>query len=178
MADISPLYTVIQGTADTGAKLSQEELSKTINFCLSAFDAHDKDKHQEVIKKMEQQKFIAGAAVATHDDIANEKRIQEKSEMDPEGLSEDELKILKTIRARQMLRTEDTMSIDNFSNDNINGYSPVLKRGELTLVKMDKARLVPKMQQINGLDFGQDHAHDIGAKTVEGVHVKTASVGA
>ena len=148
---------VIQGTADSGGKLSQDELSKTVDFCLNAFEAHGHDKHQEVIKKMEQQKFINGAAVATHDDAQNEKRIQEKSTVDPEGLSEDELRILKTIRARQMLRTEDTMSIDNFSSDNINGYKPLLKTGHLTLVKTDAARAEPKMRQVNGLDFGQDY---------------------
>ena len=130
---------------------------------------------------MEQQKMINGAAIASHDDKANEKRIQEKERVDPEGLSEDELRILKTIRARQMLRSEDTMSIDNFSQDNINGWAPLLKRGSLTLVKTDKPREEMALgkktgfetrdfkeeeqpAQTGGFDFGDAHYDAVDAE--------------
>ena len=89
-----------------------------------------------------------GAEVATHSDTANENRIQEKSRMDPEGLSEDELRILKTIRARQMLRTEDSMSIDSFTSDSLNGYSPLVQTGKLTLVKAGP-RAEPKIPKMD-----------------------------
>lgn len=45
------------------------------------------------------------------------------------------MRILNTIRARQMLRREDTLNIENFSNDALHGYLPVLKRGTLGLLK-------------------------------------------
>jgi hypothetical protein len=61
-----------------------------------------------------------------------------------EQLSEDELKVLKSIRARQMLRTEDTINIDNFSADAIDGMVPVLKRGELGLVKREEDVVLKK----------------------------------
>ena len=150
--------------------MTQEELSNTVDFCLNAFEAHGSDKHQEVVKKLEQQKLTNGAAIATHDDPQNEKRIQQKSMVDPEGLSEDEMRILKTIRARQMMRTEDTMSIDNFSSDNINGFKPFLKTGYLALVKSDEPTPVPTLNQTNGLDWGDGQA--IRAR------MQTASVGA
>ena len=62
--------------------------------------------------------------------------IQEKAAVDPEGLSPDELRILNTIRARQMLRREDTLSINSFSNDAINGLVPVVKTGSLGLQRV------------------------------------------
>lgn len=160
---------IIQGTADIGGKLTQNELSDTVDFCLNAFQNTDVAKHQEVAKKMEEQKFIAGAAVASHDDTQDEKRIQDKAIVDPEGLSEEELKILKTIRARQMLRWEDTISIDNFSSDNINGYTPFLKTGKLTLLNTGNIVHDMKIPQPVGLDFGADHVKKAA---------KTATVGA
>ena len=78
--------------------------------------------------------------------------------MDPEGLSEDELRILKTIQARQMLRTQDTVSLDDFSSDNINGYSASLKTGHLTLVKNEVKRDESQMKS-----SGFDHVGYHGA---------------
>lgn len=55
------------------------------------------------------------------------------------SLSGDELRILHSIRARQMLRTEDTLNLDNFGKDAIDGMVPRLKQGSLTLVKVDES---------------------------------------
>ena len=88
------------------------------------------------MKKMETAMLVenveAPANLAT---TKTDAEIEKKAKVDPEGLSEDELKILNTIRARQMLRREDTLSIDNFSNDAIHGLVPVVKRGSLGLMK-------------------------------------------
>ena len=88
------------------------------------------------MKKMETamlvENVVAPADLAT---TKTDAEIEKKAKVDPEGLSEDELKILNTIRARQMLRREDTLSIDNFSNDAIHGLVPVVKRGSLGLMK-------------------------------------------
>ncbi len=77
----------------------------------------------------------AAQAPTTDAEATAEAKVERKALVDPEGLSPDELKILNTIRARQMLRREDTLSIDNFSNDAIHGYSPVVMRGSLGLHK-------------------------------------------
>ena len=69
-----------------------------------------------------------------------EARIEKKAEMDPEGLSPEELRILHTIRARQMMRMEDGMHIDNFGIDAIHGYVPLVKRGSLSLLKSASRR--------------------------------------
>lgn len=117
-------------------KLSQEELNNTVDFCLNAFDHHAPEKHAAVLKKMETAVLNNGDEVpAALTNTETETKVEKKAIVDPEGLSPDELKILNSIRARQMLRAEDTMSIDSFSSDVINGYAPRVKRGSLGLLK-------------------------------------------
>lgn len=51
------------------------------------------------------------------------------------SMSPQELHIMNTIRAREMLRTEDTINIDTFSCDTIDGLTVNLQQGHLGLVK-------------------------------------------
>lgn len=116
--------TVIQGTADTNtAKLSKGEIADTLDFCLNAFQPTDPTVRNAVLEKV---------------DGSN------KSDDSKEQLSDNELKVLKSIRARQMLRTEDTINIDNFSVDAIDGMVPVLNRGALGLVKREDEVVLKK----------------------------------
>ena len=125
-------------------KLSQEEVSKTVDFCLNAFEQHAPEKHEAVLKKMETAMLASNAeAPADLSTTKTEAEVEKKAIVDPEGLSPDELRILNTIRARQMLRREDTLSINSFSNDAINGWVPLVKRGSLGLQKAG-ARSGPK----------------------------------
>ena len=125
-------------------KLSQEELNNTVDFCLNAFDQHAPEKHAAVLKKMETAVLNNGDEVpAALSNTKTESKVEQKAIVDPEGLSPDEMKILKSIRARQMLRAEDTMSIDSFSSDAIDGWAPRVKRGSLGLSKAG-ARFIPK----------------------------------
>lgn len=139
-----------------GGKLSQEELSKTVDFCLHAFEHQDPAKREALLQKLETSTIQTGVeASATPADAAKEASIQEKAEVDPEGLSPDELRILKTIRARQMLRTEDAMNIDNFATDAIDGYAPMIKRGALTLMHVGP-RAAPKWRSKMDMAHGND----------------------
>ena len=67
-----------------------------------------------------------------------QKKIKDKAEVDPEALSPEELNILNTIRAREMMDMRGQLNIDSFGTDSINGYSPLLKTGTLTLVDVNK----------------------------------------
>lgn len=117
-------------------KLSQEEVSKTVDFCLNAFQQHAPEKHEAVLKKMETAMLANNAeAPAALSTDKTDAQVEEKANLDPEGLSPDELRILNTIRARKMLRREDTLSIDSFTNGAINGWVPVVNRGSLGLQK-------------------------------------------
>lgn len=50
-------------------------------------------------------------------------------------LTDNEKRTLKTIQARQIIRSEDTMNIENFSIDVVDGMVPNLKRGALGLAR-------------------------------------------
>ena len=124
------MSAVIQGTADVGGKLSQREVSNTVDFCLNAFQHHDVEKTQEVQKKIEATEANNAATAET------EVRVQEKASANPEGLTDEEMNILKTIRAREMLNLEEQLNIDSFGTDAINGFAPLVMRGNLSLVKV------------------------------------------
>ncbi|KAL3476354.1 FAD/NAD(P)-binding domain-containing protein [Aspergillus californicus] len=115
---------IIQGMADADVsnRLTQSEVSKTVDFCLNAFKPVDEEKRRAVFAKMKD------------------------GETDLESLSEDELRILDTIRARQLLRTGDGLNIDNFSRDAIDGMVPRLKQGSLTLVKLEESDVEPELE--------------------------------
>ena len=81
-----------------------------------------------VLQKM--RSIVDGAS-----DEGVDESLQKKLEAMKETLSGEEQRVMDYIRARQVLRTEDTMHIDNFSTDVINGLAPDLRRGKLTLVK-------------------------------------------
>lgn len=128
---------IIQGTADVAGKLSQDELNSTLDFCLNAFEGHDPEQQKAVMQKMKTTEVLkgVGAAPGPAPTKAEEEEINKKAEVDPEGLTPEELKILHTIRARQMMRMQDIMHIDNFGIDAIDGYVPLIKRGYLSLIK-------------------------------------------
>ena len=122
-------FIVIQGTADAdvSGKLTHEEVVKTVEFCLHAFEATSPEERQKVLEKVA---TINGASSTIPDDKAN-----------LEKLTEDELKILNHIRAKQMLRFEDGLNLNHFGSDAIDGLIPNLKRGSLTLVTQGKDTL-------------------------------------
>lgn len=116
------LVVVIQGTADAdvGGKLTHDEVAKTVDFCLNAFKETSPEERKKVLDK-----------VAT---INGTTSIHPEAKQDLEKLTEDELAILNNIRAKQMLRMEDTFSLNHFGSDAINGFAPNLKTGNLGLV--------------------------------------------
>lgn len=115
-------FLVIQGTADAdvGGKLTHGEVVKTLDFCLNAFKETTPAERQLVLDKIA---ALNNSSSATPD-----------AKESLEKLTEDELEILNNIRAKQMLRMEDTFNLDHFGSDAINGFAPHLKRGQLGLV--------------------------------------------
>lgn len=130
---------VIQGTADVGGKLTQNELSETIDFCLNAFRPTAPEERDAVLKKLEAQESEA----------KKEADAEIKSQINPEGLSPQETQILKSIRARQMLRTEDVINIDSFGTDAIDGFAPRIVKGDLGLLKAGNVKKGPAAPMID-----------------------------
>lgn len=123
------IHAVIQGTADAdvSGKLTHEEVVKTVDFCLEAYKETSPEERQAVLDKV---------ATITAD---NKGVIDEKANL--EKLSEDELKILNHIRAKQMLRFEDTLNLNHYGADAIDGFVPNLKTGKLSLVPQGANKL-------------------------------------
>ncbi|KAL7952855.1 non-heme halogenase [Trichoderma compactum] len=103
---------VIQGIADVDAKLSQDELRKTLEFCSNAFEPVKPEDRTTMLEKLGKD-----PATAYQVDLSPQQRT-----------------VVDHIRARQMMRTEDTININSFGTDSINGFVPHLKKGELGLV--------------------------------------------
>lgn len=120
---------IIQGTADAdvSGKLTHEEVIKTVDFCLEAYKETSPEERKAVLDK-----------VATITE-GNKGVIDEKANL--EKLTEDELKILNHIRAKQMLRFEDTLNLNHYGADAIDGLVPNLKTGKLSLVPEGNNRL-------------------------------------
>ncbi|KAI4173221.1 MAG: hypothetical protein LQ348_006625 [Seirophora lacunosa] len=122
---------IIQGTADVGKGVSQTELSETIAFCANAWDSVRPDERAAILQKI--QRFVSyytsGKPVSKAQDA---EAVFEKVK---QNLSEEEVRVMNYIRARQALRTEDSMNIERFSMDVIDGLAPNVERGNLTLKK-------------------------------------------
>lgn len=146
---------IIQGTADVGGKLTQDELNKTIDFCLNAFQHHDAESREAMISKMK----------AHEEEAKLQGEVEAKAEIDPDSLTPEEMQVLKTIRARQMLRTEDVINIDSFSGDAIDGFAPRIKHGELGLRKPEIASSGPAAPKM-----------DLFAKAKEDTEQKTENM--
>ena len=52
-----------------------------------------------------------------------------------EHLTAENTEVMDHIRARELLRMEDSKNLGNFGTDVINGLVPNVQRGELTLIK-------------------------------------------
>ncbi|KAL8794417.1 MAG: hypothetical protein Q9195_003004 [Heterodermia aff. obscurata] len=111
---------IIQGTVDSTSTVSHDELSQTIDFCAHGFDAVRPEQRAAVLQKLDS----ALQNGASHENIIQAMR---------DSLDLEEQRVMDYIRARQILRTEDSMHIDNFTTDVIDGLAPRLERGHLTL---------------------------------------------
>ncbi|MCJ1382991.1 hypothetical protein MMC17_006104 [Xylographa soralifera] len=151
---------IIQGTADMSARLTQAEVSKTVDFCFSAFRPTDPEAREAVIKKLEN--------ITINDSGSTDLKSKENMEALQAALTPDEIGILNTIRARQMMRSEDMLNIDSFGSDAINGMAANLKRGDLGLVKAMAAGTKPPEVDVLALLTGeakmmkQDHLTEEG----------------
>lgn len=108
---------VIQGTVkESNSKLTQSEIARTVEFCAQAFSEPKIAEQTTLLQKLR--------------GLINQ---GETADALQKSLSPEEIQTLNGIRARQMVRMEDTLRIDNFGNDVIDGMKPNLQRGALGL---------------------------------------------
>jgi hypothetical protein len=94
-------------------------VSKTVDFCLKAFAPVDVAKRDAVLKRVED--LTAAGSVQSHAELQA-------------YLSADEMNILNSVRAREMVRSEDTVNIDTFASDIIDGRALNMVQGSLGLI--------------------------------------------
>ncbi|KAG2104374.1 putative halogenase [Suillus discolor] len=114
---------VIQGTADVGKALTEDELQKTMDFCGHLFAPTDPEMHSAVKARLDPSLTSPDAPVMTESDID---RVL--------GDADEEAKIvLSEINARKPIHTMYNPT-ENFGVEEHFGFKAVLQRGKLGLV--------------------------------------------
>ena len=108
-----------------GSSLSQDELTQTLNFCAAAFDQTQPEERESAL-----QKLTSMGENITDGHLKNNVNIYK------ENFSQEELRVISHIRARRVMDTKSTFSLDNFSTDVIDGMRVNLQRGKLGLVRV------------------------------------------
>ena len=153
------MLLVIQGANATSGKITQAEVSKTVDFCMQAFKPAAQEQRDAVMAKVEKISGSKDVVTAQHDEELRK------------ALSPDELQILDTMRARKMVRQEDIVNIENFNNDAIDGLVPNMKTGELGLVKApDAADMMPRTENVLALMKGEEHLTQAVPQTAIAAH--------
>jgi flavine halogenase len=118
-------------------------VSHTVDFCLNAFVPVDAAKRDAVLKRVEDLK-ISGSA-------------QDPKELEA-YLSPEEMRILNTVRAREMVRSEDTINIDTFTSDTIDGRAVNMVHGSLGLISAQEAakKVTKKSDDVLSKLMGED----------------------
>jgi hypothetical protein len=149
---LTGFITVIQGTvdADTKGKLTQEEVSRTVEFAFRSWITIDPAQKEALVQKLKSFNIDSDA-----DDEQTIKAIDGIQKQ----LTPEESQALNTLRGRKMLRHEDIHNIDNFTKDSINGLVAIVERGKLGLRKSD----APKVSKADlfSLGFLEGHAPDL-----------------
>lgn len=97
---------------------------------MGAFEPAPPEEREAVLRKLDGLRINNFGASATK---TNEGAIALESSLNP-----NEMRILNIIRARQMLRAEDIINMENFRVDTIDGMAPNLVKGDLGLVEATK----------------------------------------
>ncbi|KAI1760235.1 FAD/NAD(P)-binding domain-containing protein [Hypoxylon sp. FL1150] len=117
---------IIQGTvdADTKGKLTQNDVSKVVEFSINAYADIPVEQKASLVQKLKN--LMVG-----DDDKKNGLAIKKIKA----SLTAEESRVLDILRSQRMLRHEDAVFIHNFKLDCIDGMAPNLERGKLGLVK-------------------------------------------
>lgn len=91
----------------------------------------------------------------------NASKPKQTVEMLEANLTEDETAILNTIRGRQMLRSEDTMNLENLAADIIDGRRINLERGQLGLVEPSASDKKKDGVDVMALMIGEEKAKEM-----------------
>lgn len=140
------LFLVIQGASDMGARLSETELQKSLDFCVNLFNPTSPDQHERLSKRGDITKELLDVASPVVDPTSFESILhvecydqsgdsnRNSSESDTEKTAAETRMVLNKINARRVVHPE--YAINNLEQEPLDGYVVKLERGKLGLVKM------------------------------------------
>ena len=125
--NLSGSFTVIQGTLDVKKEVPQQQIVKTLEFCKSLFSATwQLEDRASVLKKIDD---------AQKEDLARGANAEGPTAMErlQMTLTEEEKSAFKYIETRKHMRLDDTLTINSFVSDVVDGRRLRLERGRLGL---------------------------------------------
>ncbi|KAJ2916304.1 hypothetical protein MD484_g4125, partial [Candolleomyces efflorescens] len=143
------LRPVIQGASEMGARLSETELQKSLDFCINLFTPTIPDEHERVIRSspicaelmdvgtpllhpsvLESALTLVESSSPSKADDAKE--LDPDADSDEEGFAEARV-VLEKINARRVVHAE--YSVNNLEIEYLEGLAVVLEQGKLGLRK-------------------------------------------
>ncbi|KAJ6576858.1 FAD binding domain-containing protein [Mycena sp. CBHHK59/15] len=148
------LRPVIQGASDMGARLSETELQKSLDFCVNLFNPTSPEQHERVVSRGEIGKELLDVTAPVVDPSVLEKALHVEQTPNPSQASRpppsrkqltkrnrsasevaETKMVLKKINARRVVHSE--YVINNFESEPIAGYVVRLEKGRLGLTNLD-----------------------------------------
>ncbi|KAH8694999.1 hypothetical protein BGW36DRAFT_298705 [Talaromyces proteolyticus] len=144
---------IIQGTvdADTRGKLTQDEISKTVEFAFRSWLHIDPTLKESLVEKLK--------SLDVHDAEATDEKTVKAIDEIQKTLTPEESQALDMLRGRKMMRHEDMVNIDNFTKDTIDGLVAIVERGKLGLKQTETQKL--SKAQLFSLGFLEGHTPDV-----------------
>jgi hypothetical protein len=150
------MFSVIQGASDMGARLSENELQKSLDFCMNLFNPTSPELHErlsrfggtvrndllDVMMPVVDPTILESALLAVHTSSSTTKYPQSGHDFgsdsdldifsDAETVSETRL-VLSKINARRVVHSE--FALNNLESEPLDGFVVRLERGRLGLAK-------------------------------------------
>jgi len=139
------MQPVIQGASEMGARLSESELQKSLDFCVKLFDPTVPEDHQRASSMDGLPHSLLDVSTPIMDPNVLENTLDvnclcptcdEDSGSDTEKATETKM-VLHKINARRVIHSE--YAINNMELENLDGYVVRLEKGKLGLVKTSSA---------------------------------------
>ncbi|TFK18107.1 FAD/NAD(P)-binding domain-containing protein [Coprinopsis marcescibilis] len=121
------LRPIIQGTADVGKKLTEDELRQTLDFCKDVFAATDNDMVESVASRFSPELLSIAAPIFSADQL---KRLVDPSDKDA-------VTVINRVNAVKALGPLYVTGPSSIENEPVNGYIACIEQGQLGLIKID-----------------------------------------
>ncbi|KAF9453992.1 FAD/NAD(P)-binding domain-containing protein [Macrolepiota fuliginosa MF-IS2] len=138
------LRPVIQGASEMGARLSESELQKSLDFCVKLFDPTTPEDHERAsfIQGLPHNLLDVSTPIIDPDvlektmDVEYFECFDDDSGSDTEKAIETKM-VLHKVNARRVIHSE--YAINNMELENLEGYVVRLEKGKLGLVRISSA---------------------------------------